>query len=350
MKEMYLMGEPWLFGEQGREEYYAPAGQGHLCQQVLVETQDLDVVKQKLREEYLAIVWSLVQMGVNFRIIYSHPEKIDQKILAACIKSLGCRLAGFTPDYFPPGVVFPRDFATVLPGLILINSQMARATVNQKDGWRILSSPYGEGGRMLFWNKTTLVCERIILKDRGQGSERPGKKLEKIKQNGITVGLFPLPVAQALSRTGSTDDRFFFNDHLDRVACLIRGLDGSVHLVVDPEIITACWRGRKFTPCWIPRSPKDSIEKIKRVCERSGIEVHCPEKLEVPYSLNLVQFPDGRVLMTGGDASVAEIISQIVGPENIFKTPAPIRFFPVWVYGGIRCLVSEAPMPLFKSI
>ena len=95
---------------------------------------------------------------------------------------------------------------------------------------------------------------------------------------------------------------------------------------------------------------KETIEKIKLICQPLGIEVHHPKKMEVPYALNLIQFPDNRVLMTGGDESVAELINEIVGEENVFKTPTPIRYFPVWLYAGIRCLVSEAPEPLFKPV
>jgi hypothetical protein len=78
--------------------------------------------------------------------------------------------------------------------------------------------------------------------------------------------------------------------------------------------------------------------------------VHYPEKIEVPCSLNLIQFSDGKVLMTNGDESVAKLIDEIVGKENVFKTLIPIRFFPACRYGCIRCLINELPDVMFKSI
>jgi len=343
MEQLYLVGEP-IFKPPSDKKRYALVSQVGLCQQVLRETQESNIVIRKLQQEYLAIIWSLKEIGISFRIIYSHEDKVDKQVLRTCIDDLGCRLVGFHPDYFPAAVAYPRDFVTVLPKLILVNSQIASVKVGQKDNYRILPSFYGEGGRVLVWEKTMLACERLVLEDK-HSSEPKG--LREIRQTGIKIALLPLPLSITFSISG-VEEIAFFNDHLDRVACLIQGKDGGLHLIVDPQIYTADWKGHKQDPSWIRRFPEDTIKRIKQVCEPLEIEVHCPKKLEIPYSLNLIQFPDGQVLMTSGDDSVAEVVSEIVGEDKIVKTPIPIRFFPVWTYAGIRCLVNEAPMPLLK--
>lgn len=345
MKGLYLVGEP-LFCPVFREEHHAPVGQMRLCQKVLEETQDMNTIIDNLREEYLAIICSLKKMGIDFKIVYCHEDKVDKRMLGICVQKLGCKLAGFGKDSFPfHAVGYPRDFATILPGLILLTSRaISEVMVDKKDEYHILASPYGEGGRVLALGNTMLVCERLVT-DSG-----PTKlaELKEIAKMGINIGLLPLPVTGMFTATEGIP-RFFLNDHLDRVACLIRGKDGKLHLIVDPLISTADWKNSNQNS-WRPRFPEETIKEMKNICQALGIEVHCPTRMEVPYSLNLIQFPDNRVLMTNGDESVARLINEIVGEENVFKTPIPIRYFPVWVHAGIRCLVSEAPEPLFRPI
>jgi len=343
MEQLYLVGEP-IFKPPFGKKHYAPVSQVDICQQVLRETQEPNIVLKRLQEEYLAIIWSLKKIGINFRIIYSHEDKIDKQVLGVCVEHVGCRLVGFHRDYFPPTVAYPRDFVTVLPELILVNSQIAGVKVREKDNCRILSSPYGEGGRALTREKTMLACERLVLEDK-HSSEPKG--LQEIRQAGIKIALLPLPLSIAFSISG-VEKRAFFNDHLDRIGCLIRGKDRGLHFVVDPQIYTADWKGYRQATSWVRRSPGDTIKRIKQDCEPLEIEVHCPKKLKVPYSLNLIQFLDSQVLMTSGDDSIVEVVSEIVGEDKIAQTPIPIRFFPVWAYAGIRCLVNKAPMPLLK--
>jgi len=347
MEEFYLVGEP-IFNPTPRKEFCAPVSQVDLCLEVLRETQDENEIIDRLREEFLAIILSLKQMGIDFRIVYAHEDKVDMKAIGICIQALGCRLAGFSEDYFPPYIIYPRDFATVLPGLILVNSKAGELKVSQKGGYKILSSPFGEGGRVLTSQKTMLVSERLVEEE---SHSRPvgSQDLKEIIQEGINVGTFPFPLAQMFSASKRTN-RASINDHIDRVACLIQGRDKGLHLVVDPLIETAVWRGKNRDSLWTLRTPGETREKITGSCKPFGINVHYPKALKVPYSLNLIQFRDGRILMTGGDDEVEGLITEIVGEDKIFKTPIPIRFFPVWSYAGIRCLVSEAPVPLFKHI
>ncbi len=347
MEEFFLVGEP-IFNSSPKREFCAPISQIDLCLEVLRETQDETEIINRLREEFLAIVFSLKQMGIDFRIVYAHKNRIDMKAIGICVQQLGCRLAGFPEDYFSPYIAYPRDFTTVLPGLILVNPKAAKLRVSQKDGCKILSSPFGEGGRVLTSQGVMLVSERLVEEENHSRPVRP-QDFEKITQEGINIGTFPFPLAQIFSASRRSD-RVFINDHIDRVGCLVHGESGGLHLVVDPLIETAVWKGKGRTPPWIRRTPEETREKITDSCESLGINVHYPKTLKVPYSLNLIQFRDDRVLMTGGDDEVEKLITEIIGKDKIFKTPIPIRFYPVWAYAGIRCLVSEAPVPLFKNI
>jgi hypothetical protein len=335
MEILYLVGEPLFKPEEPREKFDAPFSQVELCHRVLMEVQNPQTILRHLREEYLAIVGSLKAMGIDFRIVYSHPTEVDKGLLTLCIQRLGCRLTGFDSKYRHSAVIYPRDFATVLPGLVLVNSRAVRIMINKREDYRIVASPYGEGGRVLVCGNTMLIGERLLLED-GRLLEPAG--LEEIKQMGIRIGLLPLPACTTVSINGIST-KFSFNDHLDRVACLLQGKDGGLHLVVDPQIHSVNWKGL----C----SPKETLERIESTCKPLGIMVHCPKKLEVPYSINLVQFPDGRVLMTSGDEAVAEVVMEIIGEEKAFGTPIPIRFLPVWAYAGIRCFTNGLPKTLF---
>jgi len=339
MEILYLVGEPLFKPEESRQEFVTPFGQTDLCQRVLSETQNPQTVLNHLREEYLAIVGSLKVMGIDFRIVYSHPKEVDKTLIMACIEHFGCKLAGFDNKYSLQAIIYPRDFATVLPGVVLVNSAAVGIKVSHKEDYRIMRSPYGLGGRALVCGKIMLISERITLED---GRLLSPQGLEEIRRMGIRIGLLPLPACTTISMdsgVSNINNRFSCNDHLDRVACLIQGKDGALHLVVDPQIHSVNWKGL----C----SPKETLERIRSACEPLGIIVHCPKKLEVPYSLNLVQFPDGRVLMTSGDEAVAEVIIEVVGKDKAFGTPIPIRFLPVWAYAGIRCLTNGLPKTLF---
>ena len=75
-----------------------------------------------------------------------------------------------------------------------------------------------------------------------------------------------------------------------------------------------------------------------------------PGDLTVPYALNLMQFPDKRVLMTSGSPEVENLIRLIVGDGNVSTTEVPVRFLPLWQYAGIRCLIGELPEFILKKL
>jgi hypothetical protein len=166
----------------------------------------------------------------------------------------------------------------------------------------------------------------------------------------IQVGILPPPLGCAVRKTKALYEyKPFFSDHLDRVGCLLEGRDGMLHLVVDPQMCSIEWFGGTTLP-WKIRGPEETFEELKVICNKLHITLCSPSKLVVPYTLNLEQFSDGRVLMTSGDNEVKELIGGIVGEENIFETPLPIRFLPVYQNAGIRCLINKAPTPLLKHL
>lgn len=85
------------------------------------------------------------------------------------------------------------------------------------------------------------------------------------------------------------------------------------------------------------------------ICQQLGIKLCYPEKMEVPYALNLFQSKNGRILMTGGDDSTYHTITEIVGEEMVTKTEVPIRLYPIFNNAGIGCLINEFPSTLLKT-
>lgn len=340
MEQWYLVGEP-LLDPKFRENYLAPIGQVDICLKILKEVKSEEQALQILREEYLAIVYALREMGINFRIIYAHKDNIDLKTLGACVKLLGCRLVGFPPGFIPQAVIYPRDLFTVFPNFVLVNSEIVEVLTDAKGDYHIISSLYGEGGRVLASQRTILVPEGLNLKE---GCTIQTTGLDELEKLGIKTGLLPMPLAQSFSAQGREDEIISY-DHLDRTFALLEDQKNNLHLLVDPLICTTQWQNSS----WAPHYPQESLETIRKRCEPLMIEVHCPRQIKVPYSLNFLQFPDKRVLMTAGDDSVEELVADIVGRKNVFKTPTPIKLLPIFQYAGIRCLLNEAPAPLFKS-
>ena len=187
-----------------------------------------------------------------------------------------------------------------------------------------------------------LVCERVVDQD-GKSRSVKNREIEEISDLGIVIKKIPAPLSINLNDIKRT----FFNDHLDRIGALISDTHNNLHLVLDPGLMTTKWTPGQ-TRLWDLMNPAESIDKIKSICEPHEIEVHTPKALRVPYSLNLMQFVDGQILMTSGDGDVAEVIANIVGSENVHLTPIPIRYYPTWLYAGIRCLINDAPLPVLK--
>ncbi len=317
MKEYYMLGGP-SFGQVNGfiKEFRAPAGQLNLCLKILEETDNVLEIQERLAEEYMAIVLALKEMDINFYITYSKSEMVYKKLLSVCKKRLGIKLMGL-PVNFPPHLAsYPRDMFTILEnGTILVSAGIGWVKTKERDNCQIISSPYGEGGRVLTCGDSIFVAERFL--DDNVPMVMP--RTEALEQLGLRVGLLPLPIAGTLSRK-MIENKFVLNDHLDRVACLIKNQEGKLHLVIDPRIYTGIITDKNS---WSPCESQESLNKIRNVCEQMKIELCYPDKIEVPYIFNLVQFSDGRVLMSGGCDSAYRLIADIVGEEKITTTEIP---------------------------
>lgn len=348
MEETIMLGAP-SFGEvinlTDGKEFFVPFGQSKICQSIIRETQDKAVIVERLATEYLSIVLALKEMGINFCITYTEDVRIPAQMLDSFKSELKCRIV-ILPKNFPPQFgCYPRDMLTILskPKIVLLNQEIGRKGIGQRGEYYFLSSLYGEGGRVLSCDNTALVTKRLII---GNARIKCDEQLTALLQKGVKIGQLPLPLG-GICTSAEIKEKVFSNDHLDRVAAFLRGGNGEMHLVVDPKI---CTMNKNGSENWTALGPEESIEGIAECCEPLGIKVHYPYKIKVPYSVNLEQFSDGRVLMTGGDKPLAKLVGKIVGRKNVFKTKVPIKFTPVYNRAGIRCLINQIPEPMISSL
>ncbi|MDD3190308.1 MAG: hypothetical protein PHI66_01295 [Candidatus Pacebacteria bacterium] len=283
-------------------------------------------------------------MKIVFRVAYAHEEDFDSKVMQYILNS-GLNLFGF-PEKWPPTLSsYPRDLVTCFSGVVFLNSKLGKVGSREKGGIKIRSSPYGEGGRVLCVTNKMIVAENIIVSN---GKSSP-PVLNGIEQLGIKVGLFPMPLVGMLSFQGDDCGKMSTNDHLDRVACLILGKDDKPHLLIEKNILSGEFIGEKKKKDLLIVDPERSLAKIKEMCGDLDITLHCLDDISVPYALNMIQFFDGKILMTGGDDIVYKMVSSIVGEEKVFRTETPIKYFPLLAKAGIRCLIGVIPEILTKE-
>ena len=312
-------------------------------------------------------------MTVNYRIVHSFPTQISRHLISYCAnntyeepdikpdtlpkKPVGT-LTSLCPDGSncklidlgnipPPWAMFPRSYCTILRSIkyLLLDRDAVGQLDTNNNGWSIFASDYGDSARLLVQGDLVLACERLIK----ENNSLDAAHLDMIRKAGMRVGYFPTLLATKFSRSAKKPIKICCNDHIDRGAVLIKGKDGKLYLVIDPMLATADWSNPADNNSWTLRSPNDTKAYLKRLFEPMGITVCWPRKITVPYALNLKQFDsDGRVLMTGGDRDVYSLIASLVRKRNVFVTSIPIKYFPVWLYGGIGCLLGEIPNSLIK--
>lgn len=348
MEETIMLGAP-SFGEvlnlSPEKEFFIPFGQSKICHDIIKATQNKAVIVERLATEYLSIVLALKEMGVNFYITYTDDVRIPSQMLDDFKDNLKCRLL-ILPKNFPPQFgCYPRDMLTILPKpkIVLLNQEISRKGISQKGEYFFISSLYGQGGRVLSRDNTMLVPKRLIIENT---RTRCDKQLKVLLQRGVKIGQLPVPLG-GICTLNKIEEKLFSNDHLDRVSNLMKGTDGALHLVLDPKI---CIIDEDKKGDWIPLGPIESIVRITEYCEPLGIKVHYPYKTEVPYSVNFEQFSDGRILMTGGDKPMANIIEGIAGRKNVIQTKVPVKFTPVYNRAGIKCMLNEIPEPMIASL
>ncbi len=255
--------------------------------------------------------------ATNIELIYSH---------------FGVKFEHITRATHPGSTIFPRDMAGTIGGKIFVAPEVKIKSPSSS----IVQSIFGEEGRILHAGKTIIVPERIF-ETNGRARTVSETELEQLRDLGLTIMQFPL--------TGIISNSFgplerAYNDHLDRVGCLLLGTDGKPHLFVDNQLSVKIYdrhdRGTEL-------GYSDSHFYLHGKCRRAGIELHRAPPPRVPYSLNMVQAPTGKVLMTSGDLELTKLIESIVGNGNVVTTHHPIRYYPSWFFGGIRCMIADVP-------
>lgn len=347
----YILGCP-SFGRvlEGLKEFYVPVSQIGLCRDVLREIKSNEDCLTKIQKEYFAIFFALLEMEIDFSITCHETEEEYRQGIKDSLREIEKEFEigfeiGITdlPDSFPVDIAsYPKDIFTILAKDVLVNSEIIIARPENKNIHRVASSLYGEGGRVLHRRNTILVSEYLTL-----GKHRPLEeaKIADFNQMEINLGLFPLPISSIFSL--SKKGKLIPNDHLDRVSCLIEGKDKKLYLVVDPKI---CTLKKDEDKNWIVQNSEKSLEEIRIICQQLGIELCYLEKMEVPYALNLFQFENGKILMTGGDDSTYQVIAEIVGEEMVTKTEVPIQLYPIFNNAGIGCLINKSfPPTLLKA-
>ena len=206
-----------------------------------------------------------------------------------------------------------------------------KANFNFPDNSGIVS-PLGEGGRVLKLGKKAFVPD-----PRGFVQTRPKyTKNLKALSDRFQFGFLPYPLAVEVDRESKTSN-IFPNDHLDRVAAFIKGKDNKGYLLLDSHYVSES------------QAPYgDHWTGIKEACQKLDVSPVVVDRKpsSVPYALNLEQFADGTVLLTGGDNTLTEYMKQIVGADKVYTTDRPIIFYPLYRNGGIRCMLLHAPQKI----
>ncbi|MBI4089407.1 MAG: hypothetical protein HY424_01710 [Candidatus Levybacteria bacterium] len=288
------------------------------------------LTQEKLTEafgkEYLSILSALKEMNVPFRIIIAHRKAMDEGITFTILRDFNVKSLGLHEAISE--TCFPRDMLVDFDGQIFINP---RANFKFTDNSGITSS-LGEGGRVLKLGKKVFVPDpREFVQPKSQYVN----DLNSLS-NRFQFGYLPYPLTREIDIKSKTN-RIFPNDHLDRVAAFIKGGDGGEYLLLDGNYVAESrFPYGKYWP------------KINAECQKLNVNPVVVDRKpdSIPYALNLEQFADGSVLLTGGDHSLAKIIKELVGDNKTYTTRLPIVFYPLFRRGGIRCMFLHAPQKI----
>lgn len=222
---------------------------------------------------------------------------------------------------------FPRDLALQLhDGPLLVSSEEKPLI-----GPKVSVSPYGQGGKALTRGKVVIVAS-------DHHWENDLRQLRNIRKRGFKT--VELPAAYEVSPLG----RFSGNlvggpqDHIDRTCGLLEDSTGRLHLIVTAGQQTCDYTdgGMKLV------SPEETAARYKQLCDKADINLHFVP-VTIPTSTGFVQLQNGKVIITGGDNSIYEVIVDIAGTKNVITTDTPVCYYPAFCRAGIRCMVNELP-------
>jgi hypothetical protein len=332
----YLLGMPVYQGLpfMGRLPMIIPIGQHRLAIKILKEIPTEKVMLKRLISEYRAVVKALLRMGIDFKIM----NLMDgEKTVRRWLLKKGCEGVEFPKEKPTHWHVFPRDMFVYLEEIrtILVHSRLFHIRKDRSSVCDIIHTELAEGGKILFSGDHLITgCHPEAIHRRGGN-----KVLNELKEKGMRITLIPHAIFFALSREMKGKPiSTYYESHIDRSASLLRGKDGDYYLVLDPYYRTG--------PLAAPLSVQKSIDLVRKICEKNGIEVRVPASLSVPYGTSAVQCDDEKVLVTGGEEEILSTFADIVEGRNLYITEISLSAYPVFAGAGLHCLIAERPIPL----
>lgn len=337
-----LIGEPIFRQPKEDTSRYktrllVPKGQEHWGLKLYESNLTDETIETSLREEYLDIVATLLAHNIPFRFIRAHKDQTDERLLYNLMFGFGVR--GVNLDPLISSTCFARDMMVQLERVNLVNPDAKFKTV----GIPSRRSYLGEGGALL------QVNYKLFVADPGGYDEKKYQNIRwDIRQlpNKFRYALLPHPIGVEIDVEAGTRKEFK-SHHVDRAAAFLLGKDRKEYLLVEPDYVKEDldpWGNYKIF--------------IENECKKLGVELVVIERNEndTPYSLNLVQFYDGTVMMAAGHPSLERLVRQIVGEDRVITTQNPLVYYPVLRRGGWRCMSLFAPEgiakpnPLFEQL
>ncbi|MBN1848975.1 MAG: hypothetical protein JW932_10355 [Deltaproteobacteria bacterium] len=334
----YLLGVPYFDLNYKKDlRQFIPVGQYKTALQVFRQTRAKPAMVGALKLEYRAIARALLKLGVTLRIV---DLERGHKNMGRWLRQKGCLSLELPYEQIIHWQIFPRDMCVYIKeaNTVLVHSNLFRVPFRRLKGCQIIHTLWGEGGRVLLSGDHMLLGCCPEARNRVKDS----KIISRLRDMGMKVGLIPHALFYGLSPRGAKSF-VFHHSHIDLSGSLLRGKDGGFHLVLDSSYRTG--------PLAEPLSERTSIDLVRKNCEEIEVEVHVPRKrLSVPLATAMVQFEDGRVLMTSGDDEVLTTAADIVGPENMEMTNVPIVQYPIFGGAGLHCLITENPVPIVSGL
>lgn len=328
-------GRLWLTGfpEYGLQHAHRQVpgvllGNVAVARAILADSGDAPRFSRQFDAEYRSILDALLEAGMPFRVLNLHAAASD---LSAQLRA--DRYPGFRIDAPEQGSTFlyPRDLMVYLRShdIALTSATWLKPGAGDRGGVSCWPTCWSEGGRVLFSDDTLVVFRHP------EKAEAPEQEtLDRLRDRGLRVVEIPAGIFGTIDQEGHLSG-LFHDHHIDRAAGLVRGPDGTGHLLLGP--------GYRTGPLNAPLDAHESIAVVRRICETADIQVHGIPDTALPYATSLVQSPEGTVVISGGNESVAEVLETIIGAEAVVPTALPITHFPVFASAGIHCLVTESP-------
>lgn len=115
--------------------------------------------------------------------------------------------------------------------------------------------------------------------------------------------------------------------HIDGHAALIEEKEGNIVLLVAESYY---------------QQNSKTMQRISEVGLNTRVDIRAV-KTNLPLELNLVQFRDGKVVMTGGTKETQTLVEDLVGKDKVITTNVPIQWIPKRRSAGIRCITNIIP-------